>query len=120
MSSFTKIYHNTIGISFYWKKKDPSTSTPKIQLVFRDIGFLLTLEELKDFSHACAITTESQVTGCPQCKTANSCRTLLLRTPSSKIDLAVSPDELIHISELINRTIFKVELNDWITMLSFN
>ncbi|KAA1247335.1 hypothetical protein [Aquimarina sp. RZ0] len=81
--------------------------TPKIQLVFRDIGFLLTLNELKDFSDSCATTKMSP--GCNQCTNCN-CRSLLLRTPSDKIDLAISKKELDQIHELINETIFRVEI----------
>ena len=110
MSAIDKIYNNKIGISFFWKKQEEGIST-KIQLVFKDIGFLLTLNELKDFSDACRITEQSQ--SCDQCNTNQACRSLLLRTPSDKIDLAVSKDELEQVHELINGTIFRIELQNW-------
>ncbi|WP_299221657.1 hypothetical protein [uncultured Aquimarina sp.] len=93
-------------------------TTPKVQLVFRDIGFLLTLNELKDFSDACRITEQSQC--CDQCIDHQSCRSLLLRTPSEKIDLAISKDELEQVQELINGTIFRVELQHWVTNSGLN
>lgn len=117
MNSIDKIYSNTLGISFFWKKEQYQP-TPKIQLVFRDIGFLLTLNELKDFSNSCLITKQNQC--CDHCKDPINCRSLLLRTPSEKIDLAVSRDELQQIEELINGTIFRVELQYWIKHVSAN
>ncbi|GAA4276022.1 hypothetical protein [Aquimarina mytili] len=117
MNAIDKIYSNTFGISFFWKR-DTCNSMPKIQLVFRDIGFLLTLNELKDFSDSCTLTIQSQC--CADCKDPQHCRSLLLRTPSDKIDLAVSKDELYQIQELINETIFKVELKHWIQDVCLN
>ncbi len=117
MNAIDKIYSNTFGISFFWKKDTHNIMT-KVQLVFRDIGFLLTLSELKDFSDSCAVTIQSQC--CADCKDPQHCRSLLLRTPSDKIDLAVSRHELDQIQELINETIFKVELKNWIQNLCLN
>ncbi|MBQ4819902.1 hypothetical protein [Aquimarina sp. MMG016] len=117
MNAIDKIYSNQMGISFFWKKEE-KISMPKVQLVFRDIGFLLTLNELKDFSDSCTITKESQC--CGQCTTPQNCRSLLLRTPSDKIDIAVNLDELQQIHELINGTIFRVELKNWIKNVSLN
>ena len=111
MSAIDRIYSNDVGISFFWKKKQ-ATITPKVQLVFRDIGFLLTLHELKDFSDSCRITTESQCYN--SCNDHTNCRSLLLRTPSEKIDLAISKEELVLFHELIQTTIFKIELQHWI------
>ncbi|WP_103864386.1 MULTISPECIES: hypothetical protein [Aquimarina] len=117
MNAIDKIYSNDLGISFFWKQ-EKQIPTPKVQLVFRDTGFLLTLNELKDFSNSCTITYDSQC--CNQCKNSQHCRSLLLRTPSEKIDLAVNREELLQIQELINGTIFRVELQDWVKNLSLN
>lgn len=116
MNAIDKIFSNKIGISFYWKKE--ALNSQKVQLVFRDIGFLLTLNELKDFSDHCAITLQYKC--CDHCNNSQHCRTLLLRTPSEKIDLAVSKNELEHIVELIHATIFKIEMHQWINKSSFN
>lgn len=117
MNAIDRIYSNEVGISFFWKKQQ-STSFPKVQLVFRDIGFLLTLNELKDFSDACRITEQSQC--CDQCVDEINCRSLLLRTPSDKIDLAISKKELEQVQELINGTIFRIELQHWVTTSGLN
>ncbi|MDY8135181.1 hypothetical protein [Aquimarina sp. 2201CG5-10] len=117
MSAIDKIYSNDFGISFFWKKEVHSPSS-KVQLVFRDIGFLLTLNELKDFSDSCTSTMQSQC--CSQCPNPDGCKSLLLRTPSDKIDLAVNTKELQQIQELINGTIFRIELKHWIKNVSLN
>ncbi|MHA7056733.1 hypothetical protein ACWGOQ_0005900 [Aquimarina sp. M1] len=117
MNAIDKIYSNKIGISFFWKQQH-SINLPKIQMVFRDIGFLLTLNELKDFSDACKITEQSQC--CDQCTNHQSCRSLLLRTPSDKIDLAISKEELELVQELIRGTIFRIELQHWVTSSGLN
>ncbi|GGX07275.1 hypothetical protein [Aquimarina muelleri] len=117
MSAINKIYSNDLGISFFWKR-DECISTPKIQLVFRDIGFLLSLPELKDFSDSCSATINSSC--CSQCENPQHCRSLLLRTPSDKIDLAVNRQELYQIRELINGTIYRVELKYWTRNLCLN
>lgn len=117
MNAIDKIYSNEMGISFFWKREIP-TSIPKVQLVFRDIGFLLSLNELKDFSDSCITTIQSQC--CAECQDARDCRSLLLRTPSEKIDLAVSREELQQIHELINGTIFRIELKNWVNNYSRN
>ncbi|TSE06406.1 hypothetical protein [Aquimarina algiphila] len=117
MSAIDKIYSNELGISFFWKQEN-HISIPRVQLVFKDIGFLLSLNELKDFSSACITTLQSQC--CSQCKDTQHCRSLLLNTPSDKIDLAVNKEELLQIQELINGTIYKVELQNWMNNLPLN
>ncbi len=117
MNAIDRIYSNEVGISFFWKKEN-NTMLPKIQVVFKDTGFLLTVNELKDFSEACRIAKETQC--CGQCSMHKTCRSLLLRTPSDKIDIAVSKEELEQIHELITGTIFKLELKHWIMSSSLN
>ncbi|MDH7446201.1 hypothetical protein [Aquimarina sp. 2201CG14-23] len=117
MSAIDRIYSNKLGISFFWKKKERNTLS-KVQLVFRDIGFLLTLNELKDFSDACILAKQSQC--CDDCNHDQHCRSLLLRTPSDKIDLALNKEELDQVQELINGTIFRIELEDWVKNVGLN
>ncbi|TPN87719.1 hypothetical protein [Aquimarina algicola] len=119
MSAIDKIYSNEVGMSFFWKK-NMNMSVPKIQIIFRDTGFLLTLTELKFFSECCNITIQSQCRKHCTCHSSKNCRSLLLRTPSDKVDLAVNQKELNQIHQLIDETIFRVELKDWIRNLSLN
>ncbi len=117
MNPIDKIFSNEIGISFFWKKEMDS-SKHKIQLVFRDIGFLLTINELKDFLDFCIATKQTQC--CNDCMNSQNCKSLLLRTPSEKIDLAVNREELDQIYELLNGTIFRIELKNWVKNFSLN
>ncbi|RZS99503.1 DUF6686 family protein [Aquimarina brevivitae] len=116
MSTFQKIYSNAIGISFFWNQH--TEVKDKVQLVFRDTGFLLTLAELQEFSSYCVQVLST--TGCEHCKHSDQCRNLLLRTPSSKIDLAVNKQELVDIQELINQTIMAVQLKKWFSSICPN
>ena len=46
------IYHNSFGITFQWKRNVGTKGFNKIQIVFRDMGFYLTIEEIKKFNKA--------------------------------------------------------------------
>lgn len=117
MSAIDKIYSNELGISFFWKQ-EKHVLRLRVQLVFKDIGFLLSLNELKDFSGTCTTTLQTQC--CSLCKDTQHCNFLLLRTPSDKIDIAVNKKELLQIQELINGTIYKIELQNWMNNLPLN
>ena len=119
MSTIEKIYANDIGISFFWKnQKNQSFDNRKVQVIFRDTGFLLNLDELKMFYNHCsqALFTNN----CASCPHHKNCRNLLLRTPSDKIDLAVSSVELEQIKSLLHQTIFKVELKQLLESICLN
>lgn len=111
MEDIEIIFKNDYGISFQWKEKKD-----RVQVVFRDTGFLLNLQEVKLFQrNVLALEIE---TCCENCKHARTCKNLLLPTPSEKIDLAVSADELEQINELLGATIFKLELLSYIELSS--
>ncbi len=112
MEDIKIIFRNGFGISFYWKDK-----RDKIQVVFRNTGFLLTLEEIKSFQKN-VLNVEAEIY-CSNCNFSKTCKNLLLKTPSEKIDLAVSWEELEQVNELLGGTIFKLELQQYLT-LSFN
>lgn len=108
MNEIEKIYHNDVGIGFYWKKGEARKEN-KIQLIFRDIGFYLSLQELKIFGDQ--VLNALQMPCCEQCSHKSECQTILLRTPSEKIDLAVSKKELKGIDDLIKGCVFQIEIN---------
>ena len=117
MNAIDKIYGNEIGVAFYWKNEYQKKSN-KIQLILKDMGFLLSIDELKKFSYACTIAKDSKHCSCNDI--SGSCNTLLLRTPSQNVDLAVTKVELNYIETLINHTIFEVELKGWIKNMPLN
>lgn len=103
------IYRSDYGIAFYWKEKRESGGK-LAQIVFREMGFYLTLDEIKSFAYS--VQYGLQQPCCEQCDTRN-CRSLLLKTPSSKVDLAVSREELFQIQDLLDKTIIRMETQQY-------
>ncbi|WP_324024881.1 hypothetical protein QSV08_16870 [Maribacter sp. BPC-D8] len=113
MNDIHPIYQNDFGIAFQWKREKPNEAN-KVQVIFRDIGLLLTKSELRHFSKCIADTVENgKDTICGDCKTKDSCRSLLLNTPAHQITFAVSYQEAIEVRDLINGTMFKLELDSY-------
>jgi len=118
MQDIYRIYHNSIGIAFQWKKDIKNGNTDTIQLVFRNTGFYLTLEEIKAFYNK--VKVSHQLKQCEGCTKHNKCSSYLLQTPSEKVDLSVSAEELNLISDLIKGTLFQIELNEYINEICKN
>ncbi|MBU2900731.1 hypothetical protein [Maribacter dokdonensis] len=113
MNDIKPIYQNDFGIAFQWKRDKPSESN-KVQVIFRDIGLLLTTSELRYFSKCIAHTIENGKGNlCGDCKSKESCRSLLLNSPAHQITFAVSYQEAIEIRDLINGTMFRLELDSF-------
>lgn len=111
------IYHNTFGMSFYWVKED-EVLTDRIQIVFKETGFYLSVAEIRKFSGM--ISEACTKTNCGNCSKAGKCRRFLLKTPLKQIDLAVSANELDKIKDLVEGTLFQVELNHYLWNVSLN
>ena len=108
MEDINTLYHNSFGIAFQWKRcavKD----FKKIQLVFRNTGLFLTKSELIQFSKQIESTFKSP-NMCADCKNNDSCKSLLLETPSPQISFAVSYKELKDIKDLVKGTLVQLEL----------
>ncbi|MDD3005399.1 DUF6686 family protein [Flavobacterium sp.] len=114
----TKIYSNNVGIAFYWNRVNEDT-TAKIQLVFKETGFNLTVPELEYFAQL-IIESQSQIASCKDCKTYTNCRRFLLQTPAKQIDLAVSKQELTEIKDLVNGTLFLLKIQEHVYGLGRN
>ncbi|MDF4220345.1 hypothetical protein PXC01_02025 [Maribacter sp. M208] len=113
MNDINPIYQNDFGIAFKWKKDKPGQNN-RVQVIFRDIGLLLTLSELRHFSKCIADTIKNGKGNlCGDCKTKESCRSLLLNTPAHQITFAVSYQEAIEVRDLISGTLFKLELDSF-------
>jgi len=110
MDSIAPLYINDIGIVFYWKKNGRLLAG-RVQLVFRDMGFYLTKEELDMF--AAQIVEASGRPTCSGC--AGSCGSKkLLMTPYPQIELAVSLRELRLLGDLVRGAKFRLELLDFL------
>ncbi len=106
------IYNNSFGISFQWKR-GPAKTNGKVQIIFRDTGLLLSHKELELFSKNVQCTKKGNGL-CDTCKNEMDCRSLLLDTPASQVSLAVSFRELNAIEDLVQGTLFQLELNNYI------
>lgn len=113
MKRIAVIYKNKFGLSFYWNQHD-APHNEIAQLVFRDMGFHLSLPEIKSFSYQVKRALKQDC--CSQCKNSYQCKSLLLKTPSSKIDLAVSKEELFEIQDLLDKTILKMEIDNYLVV----
>ncbi|MFD0993837.1 hypothetical protein [Tenacibaculum geojense] len=114
MENIIKIYDNAIGISFQWTHIE----TDLTQIIFRDIGFHLSEEELELFTDK--ITEAKFQKQCKNCDMGPNCKSILLQTPLSKVTLAVSLSELQQIEDLLKGTLFQVKLNKYINDICKN
>ena len=112
MREIQQIYHNSFGIAFYWKQNS-QTILDKVQLVFKETGFYFTVSELNIF---CDLIEYSIIENscCEACELKYSCHKFLLKTPCSSIDLAVSMTELKSIKDLVEGSLFKIELDEYV------
>ena len=118
MSDIQRIYHNDIGISFQWKQDLAKKKHDKFQVIFRDTGFYLTLPQIENFSKF--IKQAASRGCCEDCKAQNNCRSILLKTPASNVDLAVSEQELESISDLMEGTLFQIKLDHYLNDMCRN
>jgi len=105
------IYHNEGGISFQWKKDIEKGNTETIQVVFGKIGLYLTVPEIKLFCNK--IKLAKKIKKC-------NCNNMLLHTPLGKLDLVLSKQELLQIEDLIQGTLFKLNLDAYLCELNIN
>lgn len=117
MEEVDVIYHNNLGIAFRWKKGVANADPHRIQMVFKDMGFYLMPEEIKRFSYNIKV---AQPHSCSQCCDHKNCRNILLQSPLNKMNFAVSENELHEISDLIEGTLFKIELEHYLHEISRN
>jgi len=111
-NNINAIFHNDIGIAFLWPEQ-PTKNNQKIQLVFRDTGLLLDKKELVEFSKHIKNAIKTRPL-CSDCKQNENCRALLLETPFPQISLAISHTELSAADELVDGTLFQLNLDGYL------
>lgn len=111
MNTIEQIYLTDFGVAFYWRKED-EVLRDRIQIVFKETGFYLSIAEIKKFSEM--ILDACQKNECASCCHRDQCHKFLLKTPLRQIDLAVSAKELSKIKELIEGTLFYSRLHNYI------
>lgn len=112
MEQIHQIYLNSLGIAFFWEKEEGSIPN-RVQLIFKEIGLFLSIHELKDFEY---LINESIAKNscCEACTLKNSNCKFLLKTPMHQIDLSVSMEELNKIKDLVNGTLFRINMESYL------
>ncbi|MGQ3088734.1 hypothetical protein [Flavobacterium sp.] len=110
MREVEQIYYNEFGVAFSWKKNDVVLKE-KVQLVFKETGLYFSHREIRDFALIIDETFD-ELQGCAGCR--RNCQRSLLKTPLQQIDLAVTKSELKHIKDLVEGTLFKMGLYNYL------
>jgi hypothetical protein len=119
MEDVHQLYNNAIGLVFQWKRDvNKNQYESKYQLVFKDTGFYLNLKEILVFANH--VNEASACHACSCCPKKAKCKSILVKTPSSKIDLAVNIEELNLIKDLIEGALFQINLANYLKRLSLN
>lgn len=118
MKGIKQIYYNDLGTSFYWKKEN-DVVMDKVQLIFRETGFYFTKDELLLFK-SCIEDSFILNNCCEDCALKVQYHKFLLKTPCSQIDLAVSMEELNAMKDLVEGTLFKINLDDYLNGAGMN
>jgi hypothetical protein len=118
MHKMKQIYYNDSGTSFYWRKEN-EVLMDKVQLIFKETGFYFNRQELELFK-SCIEESYDLNSRCDDCELKNKCHKFLLTTPCSQIDLAVSLQELSAVKDLVEGTIFKITLDDYLYGVGMN
>ncbi len=113
MDTIYKIYENNIGIAFKWTKGAFLT-----QVIFRDIGFHISKEEIETFIEEIKISRSKA--NCIDCHLGKNCRSLLLKTPSNQVSVAVSLNELVDIEDLLRGVLFQLKINEYLSAICKN
>jgi len=111
MKEIEQIYFNDFGVAFHWKKNN-EVLKDRIQMVFKETGFYLSANEIREFAEI--IDQTCRETGCADCCHRARCHKFLLKTPLQAVDLAVSKSELMQIKDLVEGTLFTIELLDYL------
>jgi len=117
MKEIEQIYLNEFGVAFHWKK-DNKVFTGKVQLVFKETGFYLSYDEVRAFGQIIEKTCKEM--HCGGCCHKAHCHKFLLKTPLNQIDLAVTRNEITQLKDLIEGTIFNIDLCTYINKVCRN
>lgn len=107
IDSVFKIYVNQIGIAFQWQKNATLT-----QIIFRDTGFHIAVDEIAMFLEEVKLSIKNQP--CLGCELGVDCKSMLLKTPMNRVTMAVSLNELNQITDLLEGTLFQLELQQYL------
>ncbi len=107
------IYKNTIGMSYQWNSFfDPSLP---IQLKIAEVS----IYDLKDFLNALQ-NTSSLNCKCTTCDRNSRCKAIQFKQGQTEIKIRVNANELNDICDLIQGTLFQLELTDLLSTLELH
>lgn len=112
MQDIHPIYYNSFGVAFQWKVNSVK-DIMKVQIVFRDTGLLLSKAELNQFSKNIKHTKDNGSL-CADCAQNESCKALLIDSPAPQITFAVNAKELNEIQDLVEGTLFQMNLDNFL------
>lgn len=112
MKDIEQIYRNNFGISFYWKEGNEIIAD-KIQLLFKQMGFYFSIQELNEF-HDLIENCVTDHNGYDTSGVKRVFNKFLLKTPYVALDLEISPVELNSIKDLVEGSLFRLNLNEYI------
>jgi hypothetical protein len=111
MKEVEQIYFNDFGVAFHWKRGG-EVLKDKVQIIFKETGFYFTNEQIAEFADI--IDQTCRQNSCASCCHREQCHKFLLKTPLNQIDLAVNSTELMQIKDLVEGTIFTINLLDYL------
>ena len=110
MEDIIPIYHNKLGVAFQWKRNSVKNIL-KIQLVFKDTGFLLSQNELENFSESVLQTIE-HTSLCNSCSRKEDCKAHIVQTPAPQISMALNYKEIRALNDLLDGTLFNLNIDN--------
>jgi len=111
MKDIEQIYFNDFGVAFHWRKND-AVLKDRVQMIFKETGFYLSKDQIIEFADIIGQTCHEN--GCADCCHRARCHKFLLKTPLNAVDMAVSQSELLQIKDLVEGTLFKIDLLDYL------
>lgn len=118
MEGIATLHDNDFGMAFYWKNGN-KVIRDKVQLVFKETGLHLSINELHQF-HTLIAQSCHENPGCEHCEMKHQYHKFLLKTPCPQIDFAVSIKEFNAIKDLVEGTLFKMNLDDYVFGIGMN
>ncbi|MBC6998282.1 hypothetical protein [Cytophaga sp. FL35] len=114
MDDILLIYSNNLGLAFQWKYVN-SEKQKKVQLVFRDTGLFLSIPQLVIFSNN--IKTSKLSSQCTPCPSNSNCRSILIESPYKSVSFAMNQKEVEEIEDLVEGTLFQLNLIEYLSDL---
>ncbi len=107
MNDIHVIYKNSFGVTFLWKQQSLKNRS-RIQIVFKETGLYLNHKELSSFKKL-VFEAHQRFGKCKECPMNKDCKQLL-ETPFSQLSFAVTKQEIEHIKDLIEGTLFQIDM----------